>query len=120
MRRGAFLCAALASLIVTCGSQPAPTDPVARGQQLYRTVGCVTCHDANSAGQRKGPALDHIGSVAATRRAGMRADEYIRQSILDPGAYVVPGFEDFAARSFDRPLPPEDLDALVAYLVSLR
>lgn len=95
-------------------------DPVARGESVYETVGCTNCHEPNSLGQRKAPPLDHIGTLAATRRAGMSADEYIRQSILDPTAYEVPGFEGAPSRSFDRALSATDLDALVAYLLSLK
>jgi hypothetical protein len=58
--------------------------------------------------------------VAATRRAGMSAEGYIRQSILDPSAFEVPGYEGFLTRSFDRPLSSADLDDLVAYLLTLR
>jgi hypothetical protein len=48
------------------------------------------------------------------------ADEYIRQSILDPGAYLVPGYQDSMPRDLSRDLPPTDLEALVAYLLSLK
>ena len=71
-------------------------------------------------GQRLGPSLDHIGSVAPTRRTGLSAEEYIRQSILDPGAYVVPGYQDSMPRDLGRDLSPTDLEALVAYLLSLK
>lgn len=117
-------CAAAALLASTCVSQGptterAPTaDPVARGESLYETIGCTNCHEPNSLGQRRGPPLDHVGTVAAARRVGMSAEEYIRQSILDPTAYEVPGFEGFPSRSFDRALSTTDLEALVAYLLS--
>jgi mono/diheme cytochrome c family protein len=119
-------CTAAALLASTCMSQGptselAPTaDPVARGESLYQIVGCASCHERNSTGQRRGPPLDHIGTAAATRLVGMSADEYIRQSILDPTAYEVPGFEGFPSRSFDRALSTTELEALVAYLLSLK
>jgi hypothetical protein len=50
----------------------------------------------------------------------MSAEEYIRQSILDPGAFVVPGYQDSMPRDLGRDLSPTDLDALVAYLLSLK
>ena len=124
--RVAVVCTAAALLVSTCGSQSPTTeqartaDPVAHGESLYETIGCTNCHAPNSLGQRRAPPLDHIGTVAATRRAGMSADEYIRQSILDPTAYEVPGFEGAPSRSFDQALSAADLDALVAYLLSLK
>jgi hypothetical protein len=50
----------------------------------------------------------------------MSAEEYIRQSILEPTAYEVPGYEGFLSRSFDQPPSAADLDALVAYLLTLK
>ena len=60
-----------------------------------------------------------MSARTATRRPGVSALEYIRQSILDPGAYVVPGYQDSMPRDLGRDLSPTDLEALVAYLLSL-
>lgn len=117
----AVACTAAALLVSACGSQPPATAPLAaRGQTLYRVMGCPACHEPNSFGQSTAPPLDHVGSVAASRRPGMSAEEYIRQSILEPTAYEVPGYEGFLSRSFDQPLSTGDLDALVAYLLTLK
>jgi mono/diheme cytochrome c family protein len=120
MGRVALVCTALAVLIAACFPEAPATDPVSRGGQLYRSLGCANCHEPNLFGQRLGPPLDHIGTVAGSRIPGMTAEEYIRQSILDPGAYVVPGYQDSMPRGLGRDLSPTDLDALVAYLLSLR
>jgi hypothetical protein len=50
----------------------------------------------------------------------MTAEDYLRQSVLDPGAYVVPGYPDSMPRGLGRDLSPTDLDALVTYLASLK
>lgn len=120
MGRVVPVCIALAVLVLACAPEPPATEPVARGRQLYRSMGCANCHEPNLIGQRLGPALEHIGTAAATRRPGLSAEEYIRQSILDPGAYVVPGYQDSMPRDLGRDLSPTDLDALVAYLLSLK
>ena len=120
MGRVVLLCIALAALVLACAPEPPATDPVARGHQLYRSMGCANCHEPNLFGQRLGPPLDHIGTGAAARRPGLSAEEYIRQSILDPGAFVVPGYQDSMPRDLGRDLSPTDLDALVAYLLSLQ
>lgn len=114
------MCTALAVALVGCASEPVAADPIARGGQVYRAMGCGSCHDPNLFGQRIGPALDHIGTTAETRRPGQAAADYVRQSILDPGAFVVPGYQDSMPRDLGRDLSPTDLDALVAYLLSLR
>ena len=110
----------LALIFVTCTPEPPATDPVSRGRQLYRSLACGNCHEPNLFGQRNGPPLDNLGTVAPTRVPGMSAEEYIRQSILDPGAYLVPGYQDSMPRGLGRDLSPTDLDALVAYLLTLR
>ena len=120
MGRVVLMCIAAAALVLACAPEPPASDPVARGRQLYRSMGCANCHEPNLIGQRLGPPLDHIGTVATPRRPGLSADEYLRQSILDPGAYVVPGYQDSMPRDLGRDLSPTDLDALVAYLLSLK
>jgi mono/diheme cytochrome c family protein len=120
MGRVLLLCIALTVLVLACAPEPPATEPVARGRQLYRSSGCANCHEPNLFGQRLGPPLDHSGTVAGSRRPGLSAEEYIRQSILDPGAYVVPGYKDSMPRDLGRDLSPTDLEALVAYLLSLK
>ncbi|HKC91434.1 MAG TPA: cytochrome c [Candidatus Limnocylindria bacterium] len=120
MRRVVVVCIALAVLVVACAPEAPATEPIARGRQLYRSLGCANCHDPNLFGQRLGPSLAYIGTLAATRRSGVSAEDYIRQSILDPGAYVLPGYQDSMPRDLGRDLSPTDLDALVAYLLSLK
>jgi len=113
---------ALAVIVASCTPGAPVTEPVARGRQVYDRLGCATCHEAGLANLFRpvGPPLDHIGTVAATRRAGVPPEDYIRQSIAEPGAYVVPGYPDSMPRGLGERLNGEDLDALVSYLASLR
>lgn len=89
------------------------------GERIFIESGCGNCHalaDAGSIGNA-GPALNTLGPAARTFRPGHPPEEYIRESIVDPNAYVVKGFrpaimpQDYAKR-LSRP----ELDALVAYL----
>jgi mono/diheme cytochrome c family protein len=120
MGRVVLMCIALAVLVLACAPEMPATEPVARGRQLYRALGCASCHEANFFQQRLGPPVDQVGLTAATRRPGVSAEEYLRESILDPGAYLVPGYQDSMPRDLGRDLSPTDLDALVAYLLSLK
>jgi mono/diheme cytochrome c family protein len=122
---GRLLC--LCSLLVVvlslaCAPEPVATDPIARGRQVYRASGCASCHEPNlfNLFRPVGPPLNEIGRVGAKRIPGMSAEDYIRQSIADPGAYVVPGYPDSMPRGLARDMSPEDLAALVAYLASLK
>jgi len=110
---------ALGAILASCAPQPASTDP---GRQVYDRTGCATCHESGLGNlfHPVGPPLDHVGTVAATRRPGLSAEDYIRQAIVDPGVYVVPGYPDSMPRGLGDRLSKEDMDALVRYLASLR
>jgi mono/diheme cytochrome c family protein len=102
-------------------SQPAATgttgpvgDPAA-GEKLFAST-CSGCHGATDG---IAPALTGMGKRAATRIAGMSAEEYIRQSILDPSAFVVPGFQDnVMPKTFGQQLSQTDIDNLIAYILT--
>ncbi len=84
-------------------------------------AGCVICHSTKEGVTLVGPSLYDIGDAAATMVPGLTATEYLHQSIVDPNAYIVPGFpanqmlDDYAER-----LTPQQIDDLVAYLLTLR
>ncbi|MBI4492501.1 MAG: c-type cytochrome [Chloroflexi bacterium] len=82
--------------------------------------GCIGCHAiAGMGGGQTGPGLSNIGNVAATRRPGMSAADYIRESILDPGAFVVQGFQPIMP-SFKGRFSDEQLNQLVEFYLSLK
>jgi hypothetical protein len=65
--------------------------------------------------------LSNIGTVAATRKPGMDAEAYIRESLLQPSAYVVPGFPDGQMPTvLGTRLTTQQQNDLVAYLLSLK
>jgi len=82
---------------------PAPTaassDPIALGEALFRRTppGCFSCHSTQPGVQVVGPSLAGIGTRAgevlkssAYAGSARSTDDYIRESILHPSAYVVP------------------------------
>jgi cytochrome c2 len=96
------------------------------GQVLFTTFvaeasfACNTCHLPDSESMLIGPGLQNVGERAATRVEGLSAPEYIRQSIVEPSAYVVEGFVDnLMPKVYAQVFSDEDLDNLVAYLLSL-
>jgi cytochrome c oxidase subunit 2 len=46
-------------------------------------------------------------------------EEYLRESIVDPGAKIVKGYPNVMP-TFKTTLPPGDVDALVEYLKTLK
>lgn len=113
---------AIVVVAIACAPEPVATDPIARGRQVYRTLGCASCHEGSLFNLFRpiGPPLNEAGLVGRKRVPGMNAEDYLLQSITDPGAFVVPGYPDSMPRGLARDLSPEDLAALVAYLASLR
>ena len=90
------------------------------GQQLYQSLGCVSCHGANAEGGR-GPALQGLFNSQMPLNNGqvVKADEnYIRESILNPQAKIVAGFGPIMP-SFQGQVSEEQLLQLAAYIKSL-
>jgi mono/diheme cytochrome c family protein len=94
-------------------------DPVAaEGQTLFQQ-NCASCHAVSGDTIIVGPSLAGIVSRAATRVEGQSAAEYIQLSILRPGEYVVEGFSELMPTTFGTTLSGEQLDAIIAYLMTL-
>ncbi|MDH3942751.1 MAG: c-type cytochrome [Anaerolineae bacterium] len=99
------------------------SDPVSRGRAVFVSleVGCNACHAISnvSTGIAQAPALDGIASRAGSRIPGLSAEEYIRESILEPLAFQVEGFDPIMPEIFADLLTPEQLEDLIAFLLSL-
>jgi cytochrome c oxidase subunit 2 len=95
--------------------------PAIAGQQLFQSLGCVSCHGANGEGGR-GPALAGLfGSrVFLTNNQTLTADEaYIRESIENPQAKIVNGFGPIMP-TFQGQVTPEQLIQIISFIKSLQ
>jgi mono/diheme cytochrome c family protein len=103
----------------TLGPEEA-ADPIAQGQQVFTSSGCGGCHTIE--GLSTGvvaPNLTQVGQVAETRQEDLSAEEYIRQSILDPNAHMVEGFQpNVMPQNYDQQLSDQQLDNLVEFLLA--
>lgn len=97
-------------------------DPVARGQQVYLDSGCGGCHTIQGlTSGTVGPNQTNLATNAQTRIPGMSAEDYIRQSIVDPSAYIVEGFTDgIMPKNYSETLQPDQLSDLIAFLLTLK
>ena len=113
----------------------APGD-AARGATLYETLPCASCHDIS----RPWPGGDicpNLGNIAAEAARIIRQPDYhghatdaagyIRESIVDPNAHIVPGptyrqadGQSVMPKTFGQSLAPAQLDDLVAFLLTRR
>jgi cytochrome c oxidase subunit 2 len=99
---------------------PEANAPVAQldGEALFRIKGCSGCHLGPGIGEgvSVGPPLLGLSLVAAERREGMTAEEYVRQSMLEPQAFVVAGYGvDIQMPTL--PLTEDEVDAIVSFLL---
>jgi cytochrome c oxidase subunit 2 len=81
------------------------------GQTLFTSNGCSGCHTLQAAGAtgKVGPDLDKISKANAA---------YIKQSIETPNAVIVKGFKpNIMPQDFAKRLSPEEINALVKYLL---
>lgn len=112
-----------AVFLAACTSSPSPVPPgsAERGRALFESpkAQCFTCHTVGG-GKLVGPDLAGVADRAGERVPNQSAEEYVRTSILDPGAYVVEGFPDAMPRNLGRQLTSAEIDGLVAYLLTLR
>jgi mono/diheme cytochrome c family protein len=104
-----------------------PVPDPARGQLLYELGPegvyeplCANCHTLTEL-DHLGPGFEGIADRAATRVPGLSAEEYIRQSIVDPEAYIVEGSwpeGEVMPTSYADEYSEQDINDLVAFLMT--
>ena len=100
---------------------------VEHGLELYQASYCGVCHTLDAAGTKSifGPPHNALSVIAGARISdasytgtAKTAEDYIRESITHPDAYIVPGY---AVSKYRMPafinLSQENLDALVQMLL---
>jgi cytochrome c oxidase subunit II len=83
----------------------------------FTSSGCGSCHTFRPAGSTGaiGPDLDNLAADA--KKAGVPLEEYVKQSIVDPDAYVVPGYQKgVMPTNYGDTLSDQAVQALVQYL----
>jgi cytochrome c oxidase subunit 2 len=87
---------------------------------VFATGGCGGCHTLAAAGStgKVGPDLDKLLEDAKKYGKGAPPAAYVRQSIVDPDAFVVPGFpKGTMPKTFEQQLSRQQIDALVQFLI---
>ena len=135
--------------VATSASPPTPTsgpvetppsngdgDLVATGRELYLNVPpnaapqalwCYQCHFIEGMPEAAGligPDHTHIGSDATNRVPGMSAEDYLRESIVDPELRIAEGVDratpGLMTKAIVENLTDDQVDALVAFLLTLK
>ena len=99
-------------LCLGCAAAAAAQDAkVTKGQQLFADQKCTLCHSVGDKGNKKGP-LDGVGTK-------MSADE-LRMWITDAKTMTAKAKATRKPEMKAYTLPKDDVDALVAYLQTLK
>ena len=107
----------------TTSAQPRPSPTggagVSAGALIFTSNGCSACHTFTpipAATGKVGPSLDDLTTAAKT--AGQPLEDYIRQSIVDPNAYIAPGYQPgVMPGSYNHTIVPHtNIEVLVQYL----
>ena len=114
--------AALITLIVLAGCDGQKSAQLDRGRQIYNSGGasavpCATCHTLDGT-ELVGPSFEGLKDRAGTEVRGLSPEDYIRESILDPSAYVVPGYTDSMYKGYGDTFTDDDINGLIAFLMS--
>ena len=111
---------------VTIADAAGAADPE-RGEELYNTAairggaGCRVCHSLRAGDDGVAPSLSGVATRAASRVPGLTAEEYLRQSLLDPDSYIVDGYRAGQMRAdVVEGLTDAQIDDLIAFLETMR
>ena len=105
------------------GAASAARGDAAKGERLFATLPCVSCHNLGNIATEAARII-RLGEYRGKART---AADYIRESILDPNAYIVPGAsyrtpdgKSVMPKDFGATLTGAQIDDLVAYLLTRR
>lgn len=99
-----------------------PDEMVKAGREIMENKGlCFTCHTIGKSGALRFPDLQGVGARAGTRVPGLSDVQYLAQSLYEPMAFIVPGFNP-GMPVINKPpigLTDEEILTVIAYLQSL-
>jgi cytochrome c oxidase subunit 2 len=93
---------------------------LASGGELFIAKSCNTCHRPDSSA--RAPILNGVFGTQVTLNDGRRAlvdEDYVRESILNPAAKVVAGYQPVMP-TFKGQVSEEELIQLITYIKSLK
>jgi len=114
---------------VAIGEVPAPefvqepslrlASPAFRGQANFISAGCIACHAIPGLSTAAvGPSLADLADRAGSQKEGYTAEQYIHESIVDPNAYVVEGFqENLMPQNFGERLSEDQINDIITFLL---
>jgi mono/diheme cytochrome c family protein len=106
----------LCIFLAACSSTTEGDPLLAQGEKLY-TTNCLSCHPIDPEQPLVGPYL--VGLGARLQASGQAAEGILEESIREPGKVLSTGYQNLMPAAEVLGLNEEDIQALIAYLVSL-
>lgn len=94
-----------------------------RGEKVFQTKACASCHSTADATTKVGPALFKKFGAQETMADGSQVtvdENYLRESITNPNAKTVKGFPQNVMPSFQGQLSDVEMAALIEYIKGLQ
>jgi mono/diheme cytochrome c family protein len=106
-----------------------PAGDAANGEALATSIGCAACHILAPTGPAWAASADlpgigergelRISDPAYTGNAES-AEQYLLESIIQPGVYLVSGYQDLMPHTYSTSLGKQDVADLIAYLLTIK
>jgi len=114
--------AGLALVLGACG----PSEEVLAGEEIFQVgveaeggMACSMCHLLDGLGSNA-PPLNGIADRAGNEVTGLSAEEYLHQSIVDPNAHLIEGYDLVKMpENYGEKLSEEDIGNLIAFMITL-
>jgi mono/diheme cytochrome c family protein len=81
------------------------------GAQVFANNGCASCHTLEAI-----PSAIGTSGPNLTETLQGQTPEEIEESIVEPDAEIVQGFDDLMPDNYGEDIPPDDLEALIDFL----
>lgn len=120
-------------ITTACGAPTPQPGNAERGRVLFNQPvqsergeqqACARCHAIKKGEQSAtglGTNFHDIGARAGSTVQGQSAEAYLRTSITDPDAYLAGNFQDgLMYRGYAKALMPQQIEDLVAYMLTLK
>ncbi|MBK8027882.1 MAG: c-type cytochrome [Chloroflexi bacterium] len=101
---------AIAERLVTIGD-------ATRAQPLLEKYACIACHVLG--GENVAPPWETISEVAAQRVPPMTTAEYVYESIVHPGAYLVEGYPASMPQDYGSRMSEQEIADVLVYLLNI-
>jgi len=119
-------CITFAVILLSACEKPAPkVSSAERGKILFnqpyigKSSGCIMCHSFSADTVTVGPSLLGIAIRAGITKKNMTAKDYLYESITNPDAYIVNGYEpNIMYTGYADELSKEQLADIINFLLS--